>query len=1509
MTTSRGSLRRYSHQAALVAVIACTIVAPRDAGAHEFGSPTREAGPLAVHGAVRGPVAPPTITMTATPSGTGHEEFELTVTFSESVLGFRGEDIDLSTGDLKNFSGSGASYTATIEPPSGFEGTITVSIDKGAAVNGQDEDNREAAYSFYVDNVPPELDDAFVDADELVLIYDDDLDAGVVPSRHDFNVRVEGSIEGVSRVEVHRDEVTLVLDDPVRYRDEVTVSYTPGNNPLSDDVGNVVDALVREPVENRTRELAGAPSAPRSLSATADGSSVIELDWIAPADSGRASVDGYRIEVSSNGGASWSSLERDTRSVRTSYRHSGLSAHATRHYRVMAINDFGVSQPSNTANATTAGRLPSAPSGLTATAVGSSQINLRWRAASGGSGGAVTGYRIEVSDNGLSGWRTLVSDTRSTLTTYSDRGLAPGTRRYYRVAAINRAGVGLSSNVAGTRTGTSFPGTPRNLRANAVGQGRIDLSWLAPLSDGGLPISGYVIETSLDGGTTWIVLAGTVRAGSTSYSHTGLRPGTTYHYRVAAANGRGRGPYSSIVQASTSAGVPGRPSNLRFVSLAATSITLAWNVPLTDGGSEITGYRIEVSADGGSSWRLLVATTTASTTYTDRNLEPATTYHYRVAAINAAGAGLFSMPAGATTAPNVPSAPRSLVAEAMGHSRIDLAWDRPIKDGGARITGYRIEVSEDRRRTWSVLDVVRGSTATSFSHTGLPPNATRHYRVSAMNRAGTGAPSSVVFATTHADLPGAPTALQATADGTSRIDLSWTAPAYTGGVVLIGYRIEVSEDAGGTWSDLVSKTRPNTTTYAHTGLPAGSRRHYRVSAINQVGTGEPSEVARATTESTVPDRPTGLSATADGTSRIDLTWTSPVVDGGARITGYRIEVSEDGGINWTDLVANTNSTNTVYAHRDLEPATTRHYRVSAINRLGVGEASTVAHATTDATVPGAPTNLVATAAEATQIDLTWTAPAYDGGAAISGYRIEASEDGVVWVDLVTNTQVTATRFSHTGLQPGSTRHYRVSAVNSAGTGMPSGVASASTDDPRERAGRANESILPYAAAATTASTVAAISSRVEAVASGVGEGVLVGEGVFSSIAGPMSGGTPGTGAFRDSGMSRTGMLLDGASFVLPMGRQVASRQEIMSSLSTWGGAEYVSLGEPAATDVDWTGDLINLHVGADVRVRPDVLAGLAATSSKGSFEFNDRSGESRVAGTYDSRLTTVNPYAAWLLRAPESVAWVSGGYGWGEIEIDDERADPRSASTRMLSGAVGGSHSLMAAGAGGVRVRGEGWISRITVNEAEQVDSLTLTMHRFRALLEWSQRYRSAGGDEIAFLVEGGLRYDGGSGAQGSGLEVGSGMRFVSADLGMRLEGRGRMLVTGEEGYDEWGIGGILQIDPSIKGQGLSIRVAPTWGETAGGPEELWERGVSEMRRNADLPGGRVDAEVAYGLRGFSGTPFGGLLLADRGSRAYSSGLRYELGRGMGLRMEATRREGPFGPPRHSLGIRGRLLF
>ena len=737
-----------------------------------------------------------------------------------------------------------------------------------------------------------------------------------------------------------------------------------------------------------------APGSPTNLTATPNGQTQIDLSWTEPASNGGSPITGYQIEVSANRGATWTMLVENSQSTATTYPHEGLTAGTTRHYQVSAINAIGTGPASNVHHATTVAAVPDAPTNLTATASGRTRIDLDWDKPPSDGGSPIIGYRIQMSEDAGVTWSTLVSDTERTATSYAHRGLSAGTTRHYRVRALNAEGEGAESNVDSATTAPDVPDAPTGLNAVAAGTSRIDLSWSEPANDNGSAVTGYKIEVSNTGNSGWSVHEANTNTTARDYSHTGLNPDTTLYYRVSAINEEGTGPSSNVDDATTDATVPGAPTDLEAMAKGSSRIDLSWTAPTYDGGSPVTGYKIEVSNTGNSGWSVHEANTnTTARDYSHTGLNPDTTLYYRVSAINDVGTGPSSNVDDATTDATVPGAPTGLEAMAKGSSQIDLSWTAPTYDGGSPVTGYQVEVSEDGGSPWEELEANTSLTAAKYSHTGLTPDTTLYYRVSAINEEGTGPSSNVDDATTDATVPGAPTGLEAMAKGSSRIDLSWTAPTYDGGSPVTGYQVEVSEDGGSQWEELEANTSSTATRYAHTGLDPASTQHYRVSAINDVGTGPSSNVDDATTDATVPGAPTGLGAMAKGSSQIDLSWTAPTYDGGSPVTGYRIEVSTTRGLTWSTLEQNTGSTLTSYSHMDLPAATTRHYRVSARNVVGAGVASNEDDATTDPEVPDAPTDLTANHRGTSRIELAWTAPSYTGGVPITGYQIEVSEDG------------------------------------------------------------------------------------------------------------------------------------------------------------------------------------------------------------------------------------------------------------------------------------------------------------------------------------------------------------------------------------------------------------------------------------------------------------------------------------------------------------------------------------
>ena len=194
---------------------------------------------------------------------------------------------------------------------------------------------------------------------------------------------------------------------------------------------------------------------------------------------------------------------------------------------------------------------------------------------------------------------------------------------------------------------------------SSVGALQVELSWTVP-EDGGSPISGYKIESSPDGTGSWSDVEADTGSTTPNYSHTGLVSGNTIYYRVSAISGVGTGPASGTVSATVADApvlvAPGIPSSLvALSSFQTTDIELSWIIP-GNGGSPITGYKIESSPDGNASWSDVVADTGSSIpSYSHTGLGRDDVIYYRVSAINALGTSMASNVAKATAGVRDPS--------------------------------------------------------------------------------------------------------------------------------------------------------------------------------------------------------------------------------------------------------------------------------------------------------------------------------------------------------------------------------------------------------------------------------------------------------------------------------------------------------------------------------------------------------------------------------------------------------------------------------------------------------------------------------------------------------------------------------------------------------------------------------------------------------------------------------------------------------------------------------------
>jgi hypothetical protein len=275
------------------------------------------------------------------------------------------------------------------------------------------------------------------------------------------------------------------------------------------------------------------PSPPTGLTAT-PGDGQVQLSWTAPTNDGGGPIDYYvvyqdNVDVKHQAG--------------TTATVTGLTNGVAYKFTIASHNTAGTGTPSADVSATpsSAISLPGVPTNLTATP-GDNQVQLSWSAPLNGGSSAVTGYRLYWSLD-LSGAFTAMSVAG---TSYLHAGLEAGRTYYYRVAAVNQAGEGPSTEtvLATTVSSSSLPSAPENLKAT-VTNGIIELAWDAPTSDGGSAVTGYVVYR----GTSSNGMGQVATVNGTAYLDSGLEKGVKYYYNVAAVNGNGMGPATGLADA------------------------------------------------------------------------------------------------------------------------------------------------------------------------------------------------------------------------------------------------------------------------------------------------------------------------------------------------------------------------------------------------------------------------------------------------------------------------------------------------------------------------------------------------------------------------------------------------------------------------------------------------------------------------------------------------------------------------------------------------------------------------------------------------------------------------------------------------------------------------------------------------------------------------------------------------------------------------------------------------
>ena len=363
---------------------------------------------------------------------------------------------------------------------------------------------------------------------------------------------------------------------------------------------------------------------------------------------------------------------------------------------------------------------------------------------------------------------------------------------------------------------------------------------------------------------------------------------------------------------------------------------------------------------------------------------------------------------------------------------IDVSWDAPTlpTDTDYVVASYRIDISKDGQ-AWVMSNAVIDGNTTSWAHT-TTAGSTWYYRVFAEYRPTTGdnvwswASASAKGTTdgeSPAGKPNPPKDLMTMAGDPAQttVSVTWSAPTGVTGVAVANYRLEYMLGGASTWEHAATF---NETEFAHKGRTPNTTYLYRVFAINSDDESSLSSnmAERTTAQAEKPAKPNGLLARSGGPSTIDLLWYGPADPAGAPVTGYRVEVSDNGTSGWQVLEVDTGSRDTAYTHESstqfsLSLGDTRYYQVYATNSLGFDAAmpSIMASAMTEADSttqrPAPPRSVQATIdadAGQTTVNVSWKPPAADL-AGITSYEIEFTADsGSTWTDVVTLTGATLT---------------------------------------------------------------------------------------------------------------------------------------------------------------------------------------------------------------------------------------------------------------------------------------------------------------------------------------------------------------------------------------------------------------------------------------------------------------------------------------------------------------------
>ena len=525
---------------------------------------------------------------------------------------------------------------------------------------------------------------------------------------------------------------------------------------------------------------------------------------------------------------------------------------------------------------------------------------------------------------------------------------------------MNDSDASFSSPIT-TITHIVVPDAPL-IESVVAGNASAVVTWSAPKSDGGAPVTSYIIQFSNNYGRRWVAYK---RPNSTVLSQniTGLTNGQKYVFKVQAINSAGKSANSVMTAPVLPASPPSAPTITSVVRGNACAL-VSWIRPFATGGEAIRSYNVFSSANSGRDWSLLVRAPSTATNVLVPDLTNGTAFVFKIEAVNSIGIGHFSKISYPVVPCTVPGAPVNVGVSSFQSTSVVLSWGSPEKNGGLPITNYTVTVSIDKGITWK--NFVRPvATALSTVVSGLTIGTEYLFRVAAVNPVGTGPASNPTVPTILVGVPNAPKIVSA-APGDECATLTWTAPLSNGSAIT-NYTISFSSDGGSTWSPFSRLPSPALSVTV-TGLTNGLGYIFRVNATNLTGVGPNSLSTAVLMPRRVSDAPTSLLAEPRNES-VALTWVAPINSGSSSITRYEVRFSSTNGQVWT-LFAQPVSQSLATVVTGLKNNTPYVFKVNAVTLAGAGLESMLS-ASVIPTGPVMPSNFLPAVTDIDLRTLAW----------------------------------------------------------------------------------------------------------------------------------------------------------------------------------------------------------------------------------------------------------------------------------------------------------------------------------------------------------------------------------------------------------------------------------------------------------------------------------------------------------------------------------------------------------